>query len=77
MAPMKPVYIGRFRSGTECARMIKAPEKIPAHPKPAIARPTMRAFEVGETPQTKDPSSNIPIAAKNTHFKLKNVYIFP
>ena len=71
IAPIKPVYTGRWRRGTEWARMINAPEKIPAHPSPAIARPTISAFEVGAAPQIKDPSSKIPIAAKKVHFKLK------
>jgi hypothetical protein len=51
--------------------MIKAPEKIPAHPNPAIARPTISAFESGAAPHIKEPSSNTPIAARKVHFKLK------
>ena len=45
---------------------IGGPENIPAHPRPAIARPIIRAVDVGATPQTKDPSSKIPIADRKT-----------
>jgi hypothetical protein len=45
------------------------PENIPADPKPATARPTIRAVEVGAAPQTKEPISKIPKAIKKTHFK--------
>lgn len=34
--------------------MLMAPEKIPAEPRPAIARPTMKAFELGAAPHTVD-----------------------
>jgi hypothetical protein len=46
-----------------------APVNIPADPKPATARPMIRAVEVGAVPQTKEPISKIPKAIKNTHFK--------
>ena len=45
---------------------MRAPENIPAHPRPAIARPIIRAVDVGATPQTKDPSSKTPIADRKT-----------
>jgi hypothetical protein len=44
--------------------MIKAPEKMPAEPNPAIARPMIKAVELGDTPQTKEPTSKIPIAVR-------------
>ncbi len=44
------------------------PEKIPALPNPAIARPTMSAIEFGAAAQMRLPSSKIPIAAKKVHF---------
>lgn len=46
--------------------IISAPEKMPAHPIPAIARPMIKAFELGATPQIKDPSSKIAIAVRKT-----------
>lgn len=64
IAPIKPEYIGRLESGTEYATMIKAPEKMPADPIPAIALPRMSATEFGAAPQIKDPSSKIPIAVR-------------
>ena len=64
IAPMKPVYIGRFTRGTLYATMISAPEKIPALPTPATARPMIRAIEFGATPQIREPNSKIPIAMR-------------
>jgi hypothetical protein len=40
--------------------MIKmAPEKIPAAPTPATARPIMSAVEFGATPQINEPTSKM------------------
>ena len=44
--------------------MMSAPEKIPADPRPAIARPMIKAIEFGAAPQIKLPSSKIPIAIR-------------
>jgi hypothetical protein len=41
-------------------------------PRPAIARPTMNAFDVGETAQISDPISKINSAIKKIHLTLKN-----
>ena len=35
--------------------MTMAPEKIPEEPEPAIARPTMKAVELGAAPQMIEP----------------------
>ena len=43
-----------------------APEKIPAEPSPAMARPTINAVEVGAAPQTADPISKSAMALKKT-----------
>jgi hypothetical protein len=48
--------------------MTVAPEKIPAEPIPAIARPTMKALELGAPPQSADPTSKTRIATKKTLF---------
>jgi hypothetical protein len=53
--------------------MINAPEKIPAHPRPATARPTMRPILDGVAAQTREPSSKIPIELMKTHFFEKVV----
>lgn len=34
--------------------MLITPEKIPAEPRPAIARPTMKALLLGAVAQTRD-----------------------
>lgn len=54
--------IGRFARGTVYARIVKAPENIPAAPTPATARPIINAFDVGAAPHTTDPTSKIMIA---------------
>ncbi len=53
--------------------MTRAPEKIPDAPRPATARPTIRAFEVGAAPQTVEPISNMQIAVRNTDLTGKKV----
>ena len=53
--------------------MINAPEKIPAEPRPAMARPTIRAVELGATPQTREPTSKMPMPTRKTHLMLKKV----
>jgi hypothetical protein len=64
MAPINPVYIGRFTRGTEYATIINAPEKIPALPIPAMARPIIKAMELGAIPQIRLPNSKIAIAMR-------------
>ena len=44
--------------------MINAPEKMPADPMPAMARPMMRATDEGAAPQMREPNSKIAIAIK-------------
>lgn len=60
--------MGRFARGTICAMIIVVPEKIPAEPIPAIARPTTKAFEFGAPPQSADPTSNMVIAIRKIVF---------
>jgi hypothetical protein len=59
--------------GTEYATIMSAPEKIPADPNPAIARPRIKAIEFGAIPHTKLPSSNMPIATRYTYLMEKKV----
>lgn len=56
---------------------MKLPQKIPADPRPAIARPKMNAVEFGEMAQTKLPSSKTPIAHRYVHLRLNDVYRRP
>jgi len=51
----------------------RAPEKIPAEPTPAIARPTINAADDGAAPQTADPTSKIKIDTKYTVLMEKKV----
>ena len=54
--PTEAKNMGRCFSGTIYAMTVNAPEKIPAPPDPAIARPTISATEVGATPQINEPT---------------------
>jgi hypothetical protein len=45
-----------------------APPKIPAAPKPATARPTMKIGELGAAPQMADPTSNRKMQVRKTFF---------
>lgn len=53
--------------------MISAPEKIPAEPMPAMARPMIRVVEVLATPQISEPSSKMKMAIRKTHLREKKV----
>lgn len=44
---------------------------MPAHPTPAMARPTIRATEVGAMPQIKEPNSKMVIAAMYTLRRIR------
>ena len=70
--PIIPKKIGRFSSGVVCANVTSAPVKIPALPRPATARPTMRAVEFGATPHIRDPSSKMKRATRKTDLTLKS-----
>lgn len=63
-----PLKIARFDKGTDSAIMMKAPQKMPAPPRPEIARPMIKAIDVGAAPQTALPTSKMTIEDKNTHF---------
>lgn len=70
---MIPVNAGLFARGTDLAMMINAPEKMPAPPIPAMARPIMRAIELGLAPQMAEPTSNINTAPIKVHFRDNKV----
>jgi len=53
------VYLGLSAGATLSAMTMKLPEKIPAEPTPAIARPTMRLAEEGAAPHNALPASKI------------------
>jgi hypothetical protein len=54
-----------------------APEKMKAAPIPAIARPTMKAVEVGAAPQMTEPTSKTRIDHKKVHLTEYNWYTLP
>jgi len=49
------------------AMMTIQPEKRPEEPSPAMARPTIKAFEVGAAPHTAEPTSKMSIEVRKTH----------
>lgn len=59
-----PMYVGLFRNGTVFATINIAPEKMPAEPNPATARPMMNAVELGAAPQTALPISKMRSAVR-------------
>jgi len=69
-APMTPVYIGRLWRGTALTSITIAPENIPQEPRPAIARPAMKAFELGAEPQITEPTSKIAMQLSQTTLGL-------
>jgi len=62
-----PIYAGRLTIGTVYAMMTIQPEKRPEEPSPAMARPTIKAFEVGAAPHTAEPTSKMSIEVRKTH----------
>jgi hypothetical protein len=60
-------FMSLFQNLQQYAKITIAPEKIPPVPNPAMALPTMRAVLLGATPQTREPSSNMPMAVKKTN----------
>ena len=65
MEAKNPWKSGRFRRGMSDIVIMMAPVMIPAPPRPAMARPTIRATEFGATPHMRDPTSNIKIVQRN------------
>jgi hypothetical protein len=53
--------------------MTVAPVKVPALPVPAIARPTIKAGEVGAAAQTIEPISKIKMTVMKVHLAEKKV----
>lgn len=72
-APIMPVKAGRLANGIDLPTMIRAPEKMPAPPIPAIARPTIRTTELGLAPQIADPISKISTAPEKVHLIERRV----
>ncbi len=73
VAPRKPWYLGRFCNGSKSTKMTVAPVKVPALPMPEIARPIMKAGEVGAAAQMIEPISKITMAVMKVHLAEKKV----
>ena len=58
-----PWNMGLFGSGTMGIMTIIEPEKMPADPKPATARPIMKTTDVGAAAQMMEPTSNTTMTA--------------
>jgi hypothetical protein len=63
--PTAPMYAGLTESGVVMATMMRHPANTPAHPTPAMARPTIKTSELGATPQIRLPNSKIDSAVMN------------
>lgn len=55
---MRPKYFARSAKVVSSVSTMRAPLKMPVPPAPASARPKMRTFMLGATPQMREPSSN-------------------
>jgi hypothetical protein len=51
-----------------CVKITVEPEKMPAEPVPAMARPMIKATDVGAAPQRVEPTSKIPMEMRKTSF---------
>lgn len=71
LAPMTPRRAGVRAGGALSPTIMYEPEVIPAPPIPAIARPMMRAVEVGATAQMRLPTSKMKTAKRKTVFTGK------
>ena len=73
IAPRRPWYMGRLCSGTMGIMMTITPEKTPADPEPAIARPRINAVDVGAAPHSAEPASKSAMEMRKTDLLLKKV----
>ena len=72
-----PTNMGRRRSGIDCTRMTKHPERRPAEPNPATALPTTSMVELVAVPQSSEPAVEMTLASKKTRLTEKSVYALP
>lgn len=65
-APKDPISAGLFSNGQISAIIAMHDPNIPAAPTPAKARPKMRTFMLGATPQMREPISKRTTAVMKT-----------
>jgi hypothetical protein len=63
--------MGRRCSGIIMDRIVMEPENRPAVPMPEMARPTMKATELGATPLMRLPTSKMNMAVRYVYLTLK------
>lgn len=66
-APKRPIHFGRDLSGVTLTRRTTAPVIMPAAPIPAIARPKIKAMELGAAPQIALPISKMPMMMRKMY----------
>ena len=66
----RPWKTGRFRKGIRGIVIRMTPVMIPAAPRPAMARPTIRASEFGATPHMREPISKTRMARRKVLVKV-------
>ena len=77
MLPTRARNIGRLRSTMLWLSTTMEPEKTPAQPQPATARPTMNIWLLVATPQSRLPSSKRKRAKRKDQRMLKCVKTRP
>lgn len=75
--PTKLISVGLFFGSAEKANMMVPPVEIPAPPTPAIARPTINAFELGAVAQIRLPISKSSIVTMKVDFREKYLKALP
>lgn len=73
-APIAPKYFALRSSGRRSTKTMFEPVVMPALPIPEMARPTMKALEVGAAAQMIDPIKNIAVDAMKVHLAGKKVF---
>lgn len=69
--------MGRFLGSDTKARMTVPPIAMPAPPKPAMARPMIKAVELGATPQSRLPTSKMNTLIRKVSLRGKYLNALP
>jgi len=77
MVPTTAMKMGRDWRGTAAPTTTKLPVRIPALPRPAIARPMIKVIEFGATPQSSEPISNKKRAIRYAFLTEKSMKMRP